>query len=467
MRLFGSEPPPEYNVLRDEIAEKNGVLEQIHRAFAGETVRLPPVWYDPRELQQVKMEEGKRVAMVATFFPIFDRDKKVTHVAITFEDLTAELTARQAAESERERFLAILDQLPESVFIVDIDMRIVFVNGVARALGLRPGVFVADHLPLLEPQHADGTPCTFDDLPTVRVLRGGEPVLSEELSLRIGDRRVPTLVNAAPRRDRDGRVVEAILVFQDITERKEAEARIQRLSVQKDEFISVASHELRTPLTIVKATIQSAERKLRPEAPGRAGVAAALDLIARASQQTDRMARLINELLDVSAIEAGRLELRLGEHELGALVERVVATAGPTLVGRAVVVEHDQPVVADVDDDRLEQVLTNLLVNSARYSQPDRAITVSVSRRGREATIAVRDHGVGIAEAELPKIFARFYRGSHSDVGRFGGLGLGLYICAEIVARHGGRIEVTSTIGQGSTFTVVLPLKAPPAKTGD
>ncbi|HEY7509824.1 MAG TPA: histidine kinase dimerization/phospho-acceptor domain-containing protein, partial [Vicinamibacteria bacterium] len=100
--LFGAEPPPEYNVLRDEIAERSGALDLIHRAFAGETVNVPALWYDPRELTQVKVETGNRVAVSATFFPIRDREGRVTHVAIVFKDLTAEMLAREQAEKERD-----------------------------------------------------------------------------------------------------------------------------------------------------------------------------------------------------------------------------------------------------------------------------------------------------------------------------------------------------------------------------
>lgn len=108
--LFGSEPPPGYNVLHDEIAERNGVLALIHRAFAGETVNIPPVWYDARELKQVHVEKANRIAMASTFLPLRGRDGKVTHVAIVFKDLTAELLAREQVEAERDRLRALVEQ---------------------------------------------------------------------------------------------------------------------------------------------------------------------------------------------------------------------------------------------------------------------------------------------------------------------------------------------------------------------
>jgi PAS domain S-box-containing protein len=100
--IFGAEPPPDYNVLRDEIAAQNGVLSIIHRAFAGETVHVPPVWYDPRELQQVKITEGKRVAVEATFFPLFERSGEIAHVGVVFKDITAELTCQEQAKREQD-----------------------------------------------------------------------------------------------------------------------------------------------------------------------------------------------------------------------------------------------------------------------------------------------------------------------------------------------------------------------------
>ena len=119
--LFGSEPPPGYNVLKDEIAAKNGVLELIQRAFTGETVTMPPLWYDPRELTQVHVEKANRVAMQATFFPLSDRGGKVSHVAVLFKDMTAETVHREELEQERELLSAVIDQVGEGIVMADAD----------------------------------------------------------------------------------------------------------------------------------------------------------------------------------------------------------------------------------------------------------------------------------------------------------------------------------------------------------
>ncbi|HET9754659.1 MAG TPA: PAS domain-containing protein, partial [Myxococcales bacterium] len=132
LELFGSEPPPGYNVLEDEIAAKNGVLETIRRAFRGETVQTPPIWYDPRELRQVKVEHGRRVAMAATFFPLLDRHGAVTHVAIVFRDMTAEMKQREQLEQERELLAAIVDQVSEGILMADPAGTLHLVNRAAR-----------------------------------------------------------------------------------------------------------------------------------------------------------------------------------------------------------------------------------------------------------------------------------------------------------------------------------------------
>ena len=117
--LFGSEPPPQYNVLKDEIAERNGVLDLIHRAFAGETITIGPLWYDPRELEQVKVPQGRRVAISSTFFPLLDGAGKVSHVAIVFKDLTTEIEAREQAEQERDLLRAIFRQSGDGIVVCD------------------------------------------------------------------------------------------------------------------------------------------------------------------------------------------------------------------------------------------------------------------------------------------------------------------------------------------------------------
>ena len=170
--MFGSEPPPGYNVLNDEIAAKNGVLDLIRRAFPGETVAVPPVWYDPRELTQVKVEKANRVAMQATFFPLFDRRGQVSHVAIVFKDMTAEMVHREALEQERELLSAIVDQVAEGILMADERGVMRLVNRAAAGIGAKNGIPVERWTQEHGLVHPDGRPLAAEETPLWRALQG-------------------------------------------------------------------------------------------------------------------------------------------------------------------------------------------------------------------------------------------------------------------------------------------------------
>jgi signal transduction histidine kinase len=319
--LFGSEPPPEYNVLHDEIAAANGVLDQIRRAFAGETVELPPIWYDARELKQVKVEAGRRVAISATFFPLFDEDGRVGHVAISFRDMTAVMEERE---------------------------------------------------------------------------------------------------------------------------------RIARLSSVKDEFLNIASHELRSPLTAVRASVQLAARKLEIDADTKA----AIEALRRAQKQIDRMGRLVDELLDGARIERGHLELQRHRVDFREVVRSECDDSMDT--ERLTVILPDEPIPVSLDEGRIAEVIGNLIANAIRHGASNAPVEVRLERSENTARLSVRDYGRGIDEADLPRIFERFYRGKTTHGS--GGLGLGLYIASEIAKLHGGSLVAQSAPGAGATFTLSLPV---------
>jgi len=248
-----------------------------------------------------------------------------------------------------------------------------------------------------------------------------------------------------------------------MAEQKAAEERARASQVrdalrERDEFISVAAHELRTPLTALQLKLQGAERGLRAEARPLAGSTVGLRLNG-ALRQTERLSLLVERLLDVTRIAAGRLELSLEQFDLAALVRQVAddfrEPAAQT--GSELRLEAQQPLEGCWDRLRLEQVIVNLLSNAVKYGA-GRPISVRTERAGERIRIAVTDEGIGIAEADLPRIFTRFQRAA--PVRNYGGLGLGLYIAKHIVEAHGGRVEVSSRPGKGSAFVVDLPVAA-------
>jgi signal transduction histidine kinase/DNA-binding response OmpR family regulator len=240
-----------------------------------------------------------------------------------------------------------------------------------------------------------------------------------------------------------------LLVLQDVTRLKVTEAELRQAVQARDDFLSVASHELRTPLTSALLQIASARAA---SAPGDR-VAARLG---KAEVSLRRLAQQLEDLLDVSRLSAGKLPLSIARVDFANVVREVLARLDDDLATAGCRLGVD---VASIDGAwdarRLEQIVTNLLTNAAKYG---RGSPVEVSLSGDEwtATLQVRDHGVGIAPDERARIFERFERGGGAR-GRRAGFGLGLWIVKRIVSELGGRIDVQSAVGEGATFTLVLP----------
>jgi signal transduction histidine kinase len=248
----------------------------------------------------------------------------------------------------------------------------------------------------------------------------------------------------------------------EVRERARAEEAAKVAVGLRDEFLSVASHELRTPLASLVLALRGIDKTSKDTTSDRtAALSARLTRFTDiAVRQGDRLARLVDELLDAARVDAGLLSLRMEELDLRKVVDQVVASAQPEL-SRArcsVSVEGEPCVPARGDRSKLEQVIVNLLSNAAKFG-PGRPIEVSVAKRGSVVAFAVRDHGIGVDPTEHARIFKRFERAVSAH--HYGGLGLGLYICNCIVEAHGGSIRVDSRPGDGSLFTVELPSAAP------
>ena len=218
----------------------------------------------------------------------------------------------------------------------------------------------------------------------------------------------------------------------------------------REEFLSVASHELRTPATALQLSLQAIERKAQLGAPIDRNVKTAL-------RQTERLGTLIEDLLDVSRIQAGKLALTPEPVELLPMTRRIVEDFAAEIDGAAcnVTISGDESVRGRWDRARLEQVVINLLSNAIKYGGKG-SIEVSIERAGARARLAVRDHGIGIELDKQARIFDPFERAASSS--DYGGLGLGLFIVRRIVEQHGGAVSVESKLGDGARFVVELPI---------
>jgi PAS domain S-box-containing protein len=291
-------------------------------------------------------------------------------------------------------------------------------------------------------------------------MREGTDLITEEWTVTHADGapRILSISTAVLRTDAG--VTHVLGVMRDMTARRRAEAERDRMLADvteavrlRDEFLSIASHELYTPVTSLMLAVdgiaQAAARGLpSPEALRK--------LAATAARQTRRLAQLVEALLDVSRIEAARLDLSLDDVDLAAVVTDVASRLEHDIARAGCQLQLDlEPTAGTWNRLRLEQVVTNLLSNAVKYGA-QKPIQVRVRRADGTARLSVADQGIGIDPARQGRIFERFERAV--PAGNFGGLGLGLYICRRIVEAHGGTVGVASRPGEGATFTVTLPL---------
>jgi signal transduction histidine kinase len=246
----------------------------------------------------------------------------------------------------------------------------------------------------------------------------------------------------------------ALVLAAAIAERRAAERRAVEAIRLREDFLSVASHELRTPLTALVLRLTELQRTLADKPIGlEINLPAKVD---RAVRSCAQLTHLIDDLLDVSRIAAGRLVLRREDSDLAEIAREAVEHAAPEArrAGSELVITETAAVPGRWDRTRIEQVLANLLTNAIKYGK-GQPIEVAIAAAGGGGRITVRDHGIGIAAEDQARIFDRFERAS--SVRNYGGLGLGLYISRQIVEAHGGTIRLDSQPGAGTTFTVVLP----------
>lgn len=232
----------------------------------------------------------------------------------------------------------------------------------------------------------------------------------------------------------------------DITARKTLEQR-------KDDFIGMASHELKTPITTIKVQEQMLRRRFVKQ-----GAQDMVDALLKMETQINRLIRLINDLLDVSKMQSGKIVYRQERFDADSFIREAIEMVQQTNPQYKIVLHGIAQQQLLGDRERLNQVLTNLLNNAIKYSPEASNVDVFVMESENTLTISVRDYGIGIPHEQLSKIFERFYRVQDAKHKGFPGLGMGLYISAEIVRHHGGCIAVESEEGQGTTFHVILPL---------
>ncbi|HUV68979.1 MAG TPA: PAS domain S-box protein [Terracidiphilus sp.] len=374
-------------------------------------------------------------------------------------DVTEQYEAQEALHLATRQRELILESVGDGIYGIDMEGKLTFINEAgARALGYEAQELEGrDIHELIHHSHADGTPYSKSTSPILQAMRRCESIrMRNEVFWRHDGAAIPVEYSANPLMD-NGRISGIVVAFQDVSERR-------RLEKMKDEFISTVSHELRTPLTSLRASlglISSGSLDKRPEKQRQ--------MIDMAITNSDRLIRLVNDILDFDSVERGRLPLHRQPIEAIDLLRRAADVAYTTASQSRISFRIEAPLApVFADEDRILQVLNELVTNAIKFSPPDTSIRLAAQPvPATDSTNAapgfgqvcfiVEDQGRGIPPEKLERIFERFQQVDSSDSRALGGTGLGLALCRSIVEQHGGRIWAESAVGKGSKFLFTLP----------
>ena len=371
----------------------------------------------------------------------------------------------EALAFERARFEEVLSRLPSGVIMAEAPSgKIVLGNQQAETILRHPIHYsptVKDYKEWVG-WHLDGRLVEPNEWPLARAVRGES--WSEDFKYQRGDNTIAFIrINGAPIKDLAGNVAAGVISFNDITAQKDLEH-------QQEVFISMATHELKTPLTALQGNVQLAQRRLNralsiseslsPEIQKH--LEEVLLMLSRGEQQLRIQNRLINDLLDMSRIQADAFELQQDTYDLVKLVKETVHDFQSAHPQRSITLEvpQQEALLVEIDPDRISQVLSNYLANALKYSPAEAPIHVGLACNEQQVRVWVRDSGPGLSPEAQQRIWQRFYQvpDIQAHNGSSVSLGLGLYICQKLMSKHGGQVGVESQQGQGSTFWFAIPL---------
>ncbi len=368
-----------------------------------------------------------------------------------------DLTEQKVAEEARRQLAAIVLSSSDAIIGKTLDGTIISWNTAAeRMYGYTAEEIVGKPITLLFPQDRQ------DEFSAImeHIKRGERLDHYETMRVRKDGTILNVAVTVSPIKDVAGEIIGASAIARDISEQKRLQAELwkskQQLEVileNKDEFISMASHELKTPLTSLKGFTNVLQRRLAQQ-----GDEQILHYLSRMDFQLYKLTKIINDLLDISKMQAGQLSFQKEPFEFDSLIQETVEDLQAATLSHHFLIEGKTGKQILGDKDRLEQVFINLLTNAVKYSPQADKVLVSLLCTQEEAIVGVKDFGIGIDESYHHKIFERFYQVTDPEEKTYPGLGMGLYISKEIVDRHHGRMWVESRKGEGATFFVALPL---------
>lgn len=417
--------------------EKQGYIKLLDRVKkGGESFNLKE---SPVKLIKDKQE---KLTYMNIFFQPYYEGKNIEGVLAVFMDVTEQVTTRKKVEEMGEQFETMANNIPHLAWIANTDGYIFWYNNRwYEYTGTTP-----------QEMEGWGWQSVHDPkkLPSVlenweQSINNGEP-FEMVFPIKGADTLFrPFLTRVIPIRDNEGKVIRWLGTNTDITKQKEVER-------MKDDFIAMASHELKTPLTTIKAYGQIAEDMLQEK-----GDKKTLAIIKRMSSQVNKLNTLIEDLLDITKIQKGKLIYKEEFFDFNDLLIEVIDDMQKATATHEIKNNLDSTAKIFGDKNKMSQVIDNLISNGIKYSPKANKIVIRSQLQKNGIQLTVEDFGIGILAKDKKKIFAQFYRVSGENQVTFPGMGIGLYICQEIIARHGGKIWVESKINRGSVFYVWLP----------
>lgn len=397
---------------------------------------------------RMKNKNGSEVYIEGSATTIYDKQRKPTMILAISRDVTELRLKTDQVKKSEQRYHHLVDVSPEAI-AVHSQGTLVYVNQAGAALigAKRPEDIIGR--PVLDFVHPDYHKLVIDRMKKIYE-EGKHTDLVEERFIRLDGSVVDVEVISIPFIYQDKQSVQ--VVIRDITERKKVEK-------QRDDFLAIASHELKTPITTIKGFAQLLQRYFRQIDDQRA-----ISYLSKMDNQLNNLTSLIQDLLDVSKMQTGKMEYNMEYFNIDELLHEIVDDTELTTPHHRITTAGSYGSMVYGDKYRLAQVLINLLSNAVKYTPKGGDISVALSADARELTISVKDQGIGIPEDKKEKIFNRFYRIYDKQHESYAGLGLGLYISGEIIRRHGGRLWVDSTLNVGSTFSFTLPVTRKPSR---
>lgn len=427
------------------------------------SIIIPPESQDEEELIMESIRKGEKIDHFETIRMARDGAEKLVSLTVSpvkntkgevigASNILRDQSEKDIQDEQQARLAAIVTSSDDAIISKTLDGIITSWNDSATLMfGYTPEETIGKHISLIIPADRMNEETNIiqniragnkiDHFETIRVAKDGR---ERQISLTV-----------SPIRNRRGKIIGASKIARDISMRVEAEnkqklytQRLMDLNNFKDEFMVMASHELKTPLTVIKASLQILEQMMEKDSRGQ--------FITKTINQVNKLNELIYKLFDVSKIQAGKLLFEYTDFDIKILLEQVIEETRKTTAHPIVFKHYGENFTVNADRERINQAIGHIISNAIKYSPIQAEILIELKKDDKDILLSIYDKGIGIPQADLENIFQRFFRVS-GPASSFAGSGIGLYLSAEIIKHHKGKIWAESTIGEGSAFHFTVP----------